>query len=154
MHTCLLQWHESQKRSEGEGEHYEDGRGGARHCREGGHGGGAGKEKSIVEAKWGEGQQGGGGCCSGGGGSLRKRDTEWKVQSTVETEDLKSWREENRARGGVSLCRGAGRVVEHYRERGEGGTEYRRKRMCIILLESRCRWRKRKLQRRLCSAVF
>lgn len=41
----------------------------------------------------------------------------------------------------------------HYRGRGEGGTEYRRKR-CLILLQSRSRWRKRKLQRRLCSAVF
>lgn len=52
MHTCLLQWHESQKRSEGEGEYYEDGRGGA----ERGQDGGAGKQKNAVEVK-GEGGQ-------------------------------------------------------------------------------------------------
>lgn len=55
--------------------------------------------------------------------------------------------------GSASLCRG-GRGVEHYRERGEGSTEYRRKRRRIMLLQRRSRWRKRNLQRRLCSAVF
>lgn len=54
MHTCPA---ESWRR--GEGEFYEDGRGGAGHCREGGQGGGAGKEKRVVEAKGG-----------GGGGGL------------------------------------------------------------------------------------
>lgn len=46
-------------------------------------------------------------------------------------------------------------VLEHYRERKRvESIEYRRKRYCIILLQSRSRWRKTKLQRKLCSAVW
>lgn len=113
-----------------EGEYYEDGRGGVGHCRERGRGCGGGNDSEC----------------------RRRHETEEEIWNRVETEEILSWKREISTRGGRSPCREGGRGVEHYRERGEGGTEYRRKRRCIILLQRRSRWREGK--ERLCSAAF